>query len=265
MNLITVDHTKCTKCGICIEECPVIVLQMSDKGPEARNPRQCIACGHCVAVCPQTAINNALTPMDQQSAIAQFPELTKESAEQFLRSRRSIRSYKKTPVQREQLQQLVEIARYAPTGCNVQGISYIIVEDRKVVEKAADITRKWLEQNGADSSFKTLIDTFKEKGIDTILRSAPHLILAISALEFQQGRENTIFSLAYMELYATALGLGSCWAGIFEMCAFSGYEPLLSLFNIPEGKRITGAVMVGYPKYRYKRRPERNPLEIIYI
>jgi nitroreductase len=84
-------------------------------------------------------------------------------------------------------------------------------------------------------------------------------------LEFQQGRENSIFSLAYLELYAPALGLGSCWAGIFELCAFSGHEPLLKLFNIPEGKKITGAVMVGYPQYRYQRLTDRNPLEVAFL
>jgi len=42
-------------------------------------------------------------------------------------------------------------------------------------------------------------------------------------------------------------------------------SPLLKLFNIQEGKKITAAVMVGYPKYSYKRLVERNPLEVTFI
>jgi nitroreductase len=238
---------------------------MGEKGPEAVNPDQCIACGHCVAVCPHIAIDNTLTPLDQQLAITEYPALNKESAGRFLRSRRSIRSYKKTPVPREQLRELVEIARLAPTASNQQGVSYIIVENREIVEKATVVIIEWLEKNPLHRYFSVMIQAFREKGIDTILRSAPHLILAISALEFQRGRENSIFSLAYLELYAPALGLGSCWAGIFELCAFSGHEPLLKLFNIPEGKKITGAVMVGYPQYRYQRLTDRNPLEVAFL
>ena len=56
-----------------------------------------------------------------------------------------------------------------------------------------------------------------------------------------------------MELFATTLGLGSFWAGLFEMCAFDNYYPLLELFNIPKNKVLTGAVMVGYPQYGYNK------------
>jgi len=36
---------------------------------------------------------------------------------------------------------------------------------------------------------------------------------------------------------------------------------MLKLLNIPKGKKITGAVMVGYPKYSYPRLVDRNPLQ----
>jgi hypothetical protein len=49
------------------------------------------------------------------------------------------------------------------------------------------------------------------------------------------------------------------------MCAFSNYYPLLKLFNIPTDKVITGAVMVGFPKYKYKRLVDRDPLDITFI
>lgn len=45
------------------------------------------------------------------------------------------------------------------------------------------------------------------------------------------------------------------------MCLFDKYQPLLDLFNIPEGKEITGVVMVGYPLYSYQRLADRNPLD----
>lgn len=37
---------------------------------------------------------------------------------------------------------------------------------------------------------------------------------------------------------------------------------MVELFNIPKGKKITGSVMVGYPKYNYSRLVDRNPLEV---
>ena len=158
------------------------------------------------------------------------------------------------------------MARMAPTGSNSQGIAYIIVEDKTILEAAVAAIVDWLETTPLGQSyFKSIIAAYRENGTDTILRGAPHLVLAISDQDFRWGRENSIFSLAYLELYAPVLGLGSCWAGIFEICAFSGYEPLLKLFHLPEGKKITGAVMVGYPQYRYQRLPERNPLDVTFL
>ena len=110
--------------------------------------------------------------------------------------------------------------------------------------------------------FHNYIKVYKSKGIDTIFHGAPSLILAIADVDFPRGRENSIFLLAYMELYAPALGLGSCWAGIFEKVALAADSPMLKLFNIPKDKKITGAVMVGYPKYTYPRLVDRNPLNV---
>jgi hypothetical protein len=39
----------------------------------------------------------------------------------------------------------------------------------------------------------------------------------------------------------------------------------LDLIKIPEDKVFTGAVMVGYPKYSFKRLVNRNPLDVTYL
>ena len=193
-----------------------------------------------------------------------------EKAYQFLRSRRSTRYFKDVAVSKAQLMQLLDVAHYAPTASNRQGISYIVVDDKKVIERATEIVIEWMEQEVKTKaithwSFPYHLRMFREKGMDTILRKAPSFILAISENGLAKARDNTIFSLAYLELFAPALGLGSCWAGLFEMCAFSEYKPLLDLFRIPENYKITGAVMVGYPKYKFKRLVSRQPLNVMWM
>lgn len=262
MSLIMVDEDKCAKCGICVNECPEQALKLGENGPEEVYPQNCIACGHCVAVCPREAIDNEKTPLANQESSKKLPKLSPEEAENFLRSRRSIRSYKAAPVPREKLIQLVNIAHYAPSGSNLQGVSYIIIDNKDVINRAVAMTVEELEKDtqlskGRDNFFKP----YHVQGIDTILRGAPALVLAIADENFPRGRENSILSLTYLELYAPTLGLGSCWAGIFERIALKDHSPMLKLFNIPEGKKITGAVMVGSPKYRYPRFVDRNPLE----
>ncbi len=264
MELITVDKQKCINCEVCVKVCPSAVLKMGLDGPEAINSKSCIACGHCVAVCPSTAIDNSKTPLANQVDIKDFSKLDEGQAEYFLRSRRSIRTYKDISASREQLTKLVDIARLAPTGSNMQGISFVVIENTQIVKKAAELTIEWMENSPLKDKLKGIIQRYRD-GVDGIFRGAPNLILTIANKDFSRGRENSIFSLAYLELYAPSLGLGSCWAGLFEFCALAPNTPMLELFNIPKGKKITGAVMVGYPMYSYKRLVERNPLEVTYI
>jgi len=238
---------------------------MGNKGPEVEVPLACRACGHCVAVCPSGALDNINTPLAHQLDSNKKLNLNAEDAEHFLRSRRSIRCYKKTAVPREELLKLVNIARFAPTASNLQGVSYMIVDDKKVLEEAIEIVIQWLENDASlCKRLASYINAYREDGSEPILRGTSNLILTTTASDFSGGRENSIFSLAYLELYAPTLGLGSCWAGVFEICALSDNSPLLKLFNIQEGKKITGAVMVGYPKYSYNRIVDRDPLDVTF-
>jgi nitroreductase/NAD-dependent dihydropyrimidine dehydrogenase PreA subunit len=265
MSLITVDESKCIKCELCIKECPVSVLKMGKNGPEERKTTTCIACGHCVSICPNAAIDNKKAPLVQQVDLKDFPKLNAQQAEYFLRGRRSIRNYKDKSVSREELTKLIDVARLAPTAGNSQGISFVVVEDKQLIAKAAEITIQMVENSPLRNLLKAAITSYREDGIDSIFRGAPNLIIATADKKFQNGRDNSVSFLTYLELYAPSLGIGSCWAGIFEYCASIENSPMLKLFNIPEEKKITAAVMVGYPKYSYKRLVDRNPLEVVFL
>lgn len=263
MKFIQVNQEQCTKCGICVDVCPPRILKIGKNGPSAVEPDACIACGHCVSICPNTAIDNVKTPLSGQVDLKKFPVIDNDTAYNFMRSRRSIRCYKSESIPRKQLLKLIDIARFAPTASNKQGISYIIVDNKKTLEKATEVVIQWMEKNQSHWwSFPLHIQAYRKQGIDGIFHSAHNLIIATAPKDFKNGRENTLLSFAYLELYATTFGIGSAWAGLFEMCAFSNYPPLLELFKITENKTITGAVMVGFPKYRFKRLVDRNPLDV---
>lgn len=270
MSLIQVDQARCSQCGLCAKVCPARVLAMGEQGPTVITPQACNSCGHCVAICPRMAIDHQKAPLVHQKAIKKFPVLTPETAEDFLRSRRSIRCYKQTPVPQEKLQQLVTIAHFAPTASNSQGVSYMIIQNKELLKKITQLTIQWMEEQllqgtGTHYSFPYHVRTYREDNKDPILRDAPHLILATAPKNLPARRENTIFALTYLELFAPSLGLGSCWAGLLEKCLFANYPPLLDLFSIPEDQCITGAVMVGYPQYRYQRLTDRNPLQVTWL
>jgi nitroreductase/NAD-dependent dihydropyrimidine dehydrogenase PreA subunit len=270
MNLLKVNQEKCIRCGICIDVCPTYAIGMGEEGPETVGPR-CIACGHCVAVCPQEALDNLKAPLANQQPQEKTPVLDADTAARFLRSRRSIRCYKQDAVPREKILQLLNIARLAPSGGNSQGVAYHVITDRDTLHKITTATVNWMEEQMQKGSawaayFSGIVETHRKTGQDVILRDAPALIVATSPKSLlHRGRDNTHFSLAYAELYAPTIGLGTCWAGFFEGCASANYQPLTDLIKLPQDMAVTGGILVGYPKYTYKRLVDRNPLQVTWL
>jgi nitroreductase/NAD-dependent dihydropyrimidine dehydrogenase PreA subunit len=274
MGLIRVDMEKCERDGFCVEVCPLNILMLDAKeGPKVRPMmgRFCIACGHCVAVCSHGALDNVRTPLAEQVPLHKYPVLDSETAFTFLRSRRSVRCYKEEPVSRETMLRLLEVARYTPSGHNSQGISYLVVEGKEnihhISELVVDWMRKRVEADPREASrlgMPGLIKAF-DKGEDKILRDAPQIIVAMGAKELRAAAQATTYlALEYLELYATTLHLGTCWAG-FAQAAAKEYEPLIAFLKIPEDKQVKGILMVGYPRHVYYRLPERNPLEVAWF
>jgi nitroreductase len=237
--------------------------------PDIILEKACMSCGHCTAVCPANAIDNAKAPVANQVPLKGTAKLDAPTAASFLRSRRSIRCFRPESVPREKLNQLLDIARFAPSGSNAQGVSYIVVENPQTLKKIIEVTVDWLEEQislGLDwtKPYAGVPRIYRRTGRDVILRNAPHLILATTSSS-KIGLDNALFALAYAELYAPTLGLGTCWSGFIELCTFANYLPLINLIQVPKGKQVAGAIMVGYPKYSYHRLVDRNPLQIDWI
>ena len=78
------------------------------------------------------------------------------------------------------------------------------------------------------------------------------------------GAEDTALALSYLELYAPVSGLGTCWAGYFYS-AVNAYPPLFEALSLPAKHKAFGAMMVGYPKFRYQRLVPRKPPKVNWV
>jgi nitroreductase/NAD-dependent dihydropyrimidine dehydrogenase PreA subunit len=273
MSVFTVDDAKCTRCGICMEECPPRIIEMLDpKAMPSVIPDQaerCITCGHCVAVCPFAAIGlKAMRPEDCETVSKELLP-TAEQVEYFLKSRRSIRIYKEDRVPHAVLTKLIDIARYAPSGHNAQPVQWLIVEDPKEVRKLASLVVDWM--NLLNRKSPRLMEQFHfdifvnawQRGEDRVLWGAPHVIVAHAPKDTALAQENCAIALTYLELAAYSQGLGTCWAG-YLLAAASSFPAIINALALPGGHRCFGAMMVGYPKYEFKRIPLRNEPSIIW-
>jgi nitroreductase/NAD-dependent dihydropyrimidine dehydrogenase PreA subunit len=268
MALITVDNAKCKQDGICAAVCPANIIQLenTDAFPAvaAGDEQFCIGCGHCVSVCPHGALVHAALKPEECLPLKKelLPGL--EAAEQFLRSRRSIRVYKKEPVERATLSKVIKLAGHAPSGHNLQPVRWLVIRDSKDVQKLAAMVIDWMRYLIAEKSPMVAmmhldrVVTAWEDGRDRICRSAPHVIVAHAEKENPTAPAACTIALSYLELAAGPFGLGTCWAGYFNAAA-SFWPAMQSALKLPKGHTNFGAMLIGYPKFSYRRIPPRQP------
>lgn len=55
---VSIDKSKCTRCGLCIEACPVPCIRIDEKtgNTEIFNEKGCLVCRTCEDNCPTKAI-----------------------------------------------------------------------------------------------------------------------------------------------------------------------------------------------------------------
>ncbi len=167
----------------------------------------------------------------------------------------------------EEIERIIEAARYAPTGHNEQGVKWVIINDRPKVRQLAAIGADWLRfvtsRNPQMAElFKGIVEQI-DAGHDKFLQGAPAVILACAGKANNIAATDCAVALAYFNLLAETAGLGCCWAG-FMMMAAASYPPMIEALDLPEGLEPYGAMMVGYPEYSYTRIPARKTANIIY-
>lgn len=270
MVLFRVDRQACQRDGACADVCPTRIIHFQ----KGRYPRliaggenTCIECGHCVAVCPAGAIDHRAMSADNCPPVQEELLPSAEQCAHFFRYRRSVRAYREKPVPRDELERLIRMARYAPSGRNTQGAEWLVLGQKEEIRRIADVVADWMcwsiqrtPELAAAMHLERILGQW-EKGRDVIFREAPVLVVVHIEETNVRAKATSTIALTYLELAAASLRLGACWAGYF-MKAAEEYPPLHKELGLPQGHRSFGAMMLGYPKYRYQRLPLRNEPQI---
>jgi nitroreductase/NAD-dependent dihydropyrimidine dehydrogenase PreA subunit len=273
MSLLTVDQERCHRDGICAEVCPARIIEF--KGKDAfpslvdGGDKLCIRCGHCVAVCPYGAMAHTIMKPEECQAVNENWLLEPEQVEHFLRYRRSIRNYKNKQIEQEILTKLIDVARFAPSGHNFQPVRWLVIYEKDEVQRKAEFVIDWMRYLIKEDSplvaamHLNRVVSFWAEGNDPICRNAPHIIITHAHKEDRTAPVACTIALTYLELAASSFDLGACWAGYFNAAA-TLWPPMQQELGLPEGNVNFGAMMVGYPKFKYHRLPLRNDAEILW-
>lgn len=264
MPLFTIDEARCNRDGLCAADCPAGCIVFEKGGlpePHERKQAYCLDCGHCMAVCPADAIRltrfaDGSVPLDRELKVS-F-----DQAEQFLKARRSVRAFRDEPVDRDQLGRVLAVTGYCPSGHNARSTRWVVIEGRAKVAEAAGAVAAWMraEAEAQSDLARALhlpgIVRVWDGGRDIICRNAPALVVAVGPKQGITPREDGVVATAYLELAATAAGLGACWCG-YLMPAAARAAGVREFLGLGEAEAVYGALMIGRPVRRYAALPPR--------
>lgn len=169
----------------------------------------------------------------------------------LVKKRQSDRAYSDKTVDRTIIDRCIEAARLAPSACNSQPWSFIIVDDQ---ELRKDIAAKMHDVIMKGNKFTLSAPVFV-----VVIEEKPNITSRVGG--FLKGKQYTFLDIGiaaeHFCLQASQEGLGTCMLGWFDE---AGVRKLL---NIPSNRRIPLVITLGYPVSDLIRQKVRKPIETI--
>ncbi|NLZ96107.1 MAG: nitroreductase [Bacteroidales bacterium] len=171
---------------------------------------------------------------------------------ELVSSRQSVRAFDpKRSVEKEKLDRVIEAARLAPSACNAQPWSFVLVDEPELKNKIADAT-----------STRVL-------GLNHFTKQAPvHLLLVEEKVNISSGVGGWIkkkdyaqmdlgIVAAHIVLAAQEEGLGTCIVGWFDE------DKVKDLLHIPSSKRVWLDIVIGYSTQPLRKKNRKSVDKIL--
>ena len=157
-----------------------------------------------------------------------------------IRARRNVRDYEDRPIPPSDLDRILEAGRRSPSSSNKQRWDFVVVTDRKRLERLAQVWR----------------------GAGHVARSAATIGLVAPVATDPDTRASVAYDLGQtticMALAATDLGVGSAHAAVRDQ------DLARDLLDLPDDRELSYLLALGYPGDRPLepvREPDRRPFE----
>jgi NAD-dependent dihydropyrimidine dehydrogenase PreA subunit/nitroreductase len=280
-----VDTKNCNADGLCVEVCPRDAIEVVDGAARTVEGRAetCILCGQCVAVCPTEALGLQTMPEEE------FDRLKKrsfgfEEFHEFLRTRRSVRLFKDRSVSKEIIEKILAAAATAPMGMPPHTTEVVVLDrpdeldlllkdlvrhyDGMIKAFSNPIGRAMIRLSTGPEVFGELRghvieaatranEAYRRDRTDRYTWGAPALMVFHANRWGSSYRENAHLVCHHAMLAAVSLGLGTTIIGMIPP-VIERSRDLRERYGIPKENKVLTSLIVGHPKYRYKKSIRRD-------
>jgi len=287
---IEINRETCSACLLCVRICPTRIFSTGGENTDeiiTGHHEECVLCGQCICVCPSGSIGHSgFVKENFRPVMSQVP-VPEEKAYDFLSRRRSVRNYKKEVPPAELLNQLVGIAGFAP-GSPHHRVGWVrnvtVVHGEAGMKEVLDMTADYMRQllillnsrfiklaaRFSDSAKAGLavvpdmqmrLDEYRRGG-DPIIYRAPAALFFHAPVASSTPQTDCDTAALLVQLYAEALGLGTCWNGLIQGAAagdhLKRFRKLTDYLEIPANHKCYAAMTIGYPTIKLNTIPERK-------
>ena len=144
-----------------------------------------------------------------------------------IQKRRSVRKYKPDPLPEDVLGRILQAARLAPSGKNLQPWRFILVRSAETKERLA--------RASADQTF------IAEAPVVVVACADPEARYARMGRYMKSWPVDVACALEHLMLQAADEGLGTCWIGAFEE------QAVKDILGVPDGIKVLALTPLGYP------------------
>jgi len=191
-----------------------------------------------------------------------------------IRTRRSVRKYKTTPVPKEIVLELLEAANLAPSATNRQPWEFVVVS-RSYLDRLEDILKEAFRERVAGVSEEAMRQAIKDlslpeeesgdrlKSLGRFYRTLGGAPVAVGVCLPRENdpwvwKNNISDSAAAIEnllLAAWDKGLGTCWmAGPLKARA----DVIATFLGVPPDRELVAIVTLGYPDHQPPMPPKKD-------
>jgi nitroreductase len=153
-----------------------------------------------------------------------------------IRTRRSVRRYKRKEIPDGTLRDILEAARLAPSAANRQAWEMIVVKDPGLKAELVPLCKN-----------------------QKFIGDCSAFLVAIEDPSQRWSRVDAAIMLDHITLAAHEKGLGTCWIGAFDKVQVG------SLLKVPPNKEIMACLTLGYPDEDPDARLRKPPEELFHV
>lgn len=168
----------------------------------------------------------------------------------IIKTRRSVREYKQDAIPDRDIEFLIDCARYAPTGFNVQPWKFMVIKNKEIMRDISERGKTSLlpliePLKNTDKKIGDFVVYLKTTGTD-MFYNAPVLVIILGNKNGITTDYDCAMAAQTMMLAAHSMGIGSCWIGGVQPALMD--EAYLRELGAPDGYKAVAPLIFGYPK-----------------